>query len=58
MAKYENCYQGLELPIALLQLVEEHGNSRTRHLSQDEVSLLEQAADWMERAGCKVLVAP
>ncbi len=57
MAKYES-YQGLTLPEALLQFVEVHGKPETRHLSQDEVTLLERAADWMDRNGCNVQVAP
>ena len=57
MATYES-YKGLTLPEALLQLVEHHGNPQTRHLSQDEVTLLERAADWMDRNGCTVVVSP
>ena len=57
MAKYES-YQGLTLPEALLQLVEVHGNPQTRHLSQDEITLLERAAEWMDRNGCRLQVAP
>ena len=57
MAKYED-YEGLTVPEALLQMVEHHGNERTRHLSQYEVKLLEVAADWMDREGCKLPVQP
>ena len=56
MAKLES-YQGLTLPEALLQLVELHGNPRTRHLSQGEIALLERAADWMDRNGCRIEIA-
>ncbi|MDE0320455.1 MAG: hypothetical protein OXH86_06950 [Acidimicrobiaceae bacterium] len=57
MATYET-YRGLSLPEALLELVEHHGNSRTRHLSRYEVKLLEVAADWLDRNGCRTQVQP
>ncbi|WP_420623293.1 hypothetical protein [Candidatus Poriferisodalis sp.] len=55
MATYE-AYRELTLPEALLELVERHGNERTRHLSQYECKLLEIAADWLDRNGCRIHV--
>ena len=55
MATYET-YRGLALPEALLELVEQHGNERTRHLSHYECKLLEVAADWLDRNGCQLHV--
>lgn len=49
-------YRGLSLPEALLEQVQQHGSSRTLHLSQYEVMLLEVAADWLDRNGCRVRV--
>ena len=44
------------MPEALLELVEHHGNKRTRHLGQYECKLLEIAADWLDRNGCRTHV--
>ena len=55
VATYET-YRGLTLPEALLELVDQHGNERTRHLSQYERKLLEVAADWLDRNGCRTHV--
>ena len=55
MATYET-YRGLTVPEALLELVEQHGNERTRHLSHYECELLEVAADWLDRNGCQLHV--
>lgn len=49
-------YRGLTLPEALLELVEHHGNSRTRNLSQCKCKLLEVAADWLGQNGRRIHV--
>lgn len=51
-------YQGLSLVEALKRLADHHSEARTRHITQDERKMLHDAADWMERNGCKRLVEP
>ena len=51
-------YKGLTLVEALRQLADHHSKPRTRHITQDERKLIHDAADWMERNGCKYPVQP
>ena len=51
-------YRGIPLVEALRQFAEHHSESRTRHITRDERKMLHDAADWMERKGCKRIVEP
>ena len=51
-------YRGLSLVEALRRLADHHSEARTRHITQHERRMLHEAADWMERNGCKRLVEP
>lgn len=58
MAIYES-YKGLKLTEALQKLADLHRPGTSgRHLSGDEVTLLERCTRWMEENGCTTETRP
>ncbi len=49
MTPRKSHYAGMTLAEALREMADHHGAERTRHLSQDEVAVLERAAAIVER---------